>query len=44
MGRLAEPIDVPELRGLASVYDLFPSVRVGDELAITRDLATALDL
>merc|ERR1712070_1337157 len=39
-GVLESSIDVPELRQLPSVLDVFPSVQPGQELKITRDLAT----
>mmetsp|Transcript_46432 Transcript_46432/g.110642 ORF Transcript_46432/g.110642 Transcript_46432/m.110642 type:complete len:491 (-) Transcript_46432:442-1914(-) len=41
VGALAKPIDVPEMRCLHTVVDVFPSVKVGEEITITRDLATA---
>lgn len=40
-GVLSKPIDVQELWDLHSVIDIFPSVHPGDELKITRDLATS---
>lgn len=40
-GVLAKAIDVQELWDLPSVTDIFPSVRPGDQLKVTRDLATS---
>jgi biotin carboxylase len=40
-GTLANDLDVPEIRNLASFVDVFPSVRAGEELKITRDIATS---
>jgi len=40
-GILAESIDTKEIRELPSVLDIFPSVKPGEELKITRDLATS---
>lgn len=40
-GILAKDIDIPEVRSLPSVRDIFPSIKRGEELKITRDLATA---
>jgi len=40
-GTLTKSLEVPEIQSLASVMDIFPSVKPGDELKITRDLATS---
>jgi hypothetical protein len=40
-GVLLEDLDRPEIRALPSVIDIFPSVRPGEELQITVDLATS---
>lgn len=40
-GILLDPIDTEEIRNLPSVMDVFPSIIPGDELKITRDLATS---
>lgn len=40
-GVLQQPLDVPEIVNLPSVTDIFPSIKPGEELHITRDLATA---
>merc|ERR1711943_127527 len=40
-GILLEDLDRPEIRALPSVIDIFPSVRPGEELKITVDLATS---
>jgi len=40
-GILAESLDTPELRKLHSVMDVLPTVKPGEQLKITRDLATA---
>merc|ERR1712048_294199 len=40
-GVLTQPIDVQELSDLPSVMDIFPSVKPGEELKVTRDLATS---
>jgi len=40
-GILASPLDVPGILNLHSCMDCFPSVKPGEELHITRDLATS---
>merc|ERR1712238_530972 len=40
-GILTAPLDVPELKQLASFMDVLPTVQPGQNLKITRDLATA---
>lgn len=40
-GTLTKSLEVPEIQCLASVMDIFPSVKPGEELKITRDLATS---
>jgi len=40
-GVLVSSIDIPEIRALPSVIDVFPAVHPGDDLQITVDLATS---
>jgi len=40
-GILTTSLDMPQLRQLPSIMDVFPSVHPGQELSITRDLATS---